>query len=162
MRYQTLLTFMAICLVSPLQAAQPSKEDKTYQFAPVTFSLGCSKATRQSDRRTVDRDSRAIGYFDATQCIDASKQVKNVKVMSVAIGQNEALGIFEVIVQLGSDDAKRLTELTSGGNPQLIVLSVNGRAIVAGFNEAPFRGSKYSITANTLEEARRTADLFNK
>ncbi|WP_445145518.1 hypothetical protein [Dyella sp. Tek66A03] len=108
------------------------------------------------------RSDRAVGYFQQIECIDAGKQVEGAKVVAVVIGENEMAGLFEVILKLVPESAVKLAKLTGQGNPQRIVLSVNGLAVVASINQTPFRGDKYWITANTLDEARRTADLFDE
>lgn len=163
---RTRLAWLWLFIVLPgFTAAAPGDSDVVrteHKFARVTFSIGCSAATRNEDRRDLKRSDRAVGYFPQIECIDAGKQVEGVKLVAIAIGQNEKLGIFDVILKLDSGSALKLAKLTDQGNPQQLVLLVKGRAVVAGFNEAPFHGDKFFITANTLDEARKTADLFDE
>ncbi|WP_458788965.1 hypothetical protein [Dyella jiangningensis] len=105
---------------------------------------------------------RAVGFVHQTECIDVGKQVEGAKLVAIAIGENEKLGSFDVILKLDPDSALRLAKLTDHGNPQPIVLSVKQKAVVASFLQAPFHGDKFWITASTLDDARKTADLFDK
>lgn len=153
------------CLPGLMLAANGADEavkTSTHKFAPVTFSLGCSQVTRSEDRRDLKRSSLAVGYFQQTECVDAAKQLAAAKLVAVAITENEKLGLFEVVLKLDPASAQGLAQLTAHGNPQQLVLSVKGQAVVAGFNQAPFHGDKFSIAADTLDNARRTADLFDQ
>lgn len=133
-----------------------------HKFALVTFSIGCSSTTLSGDRRDLKRADQAVGYMRQIECVDAGKQLQEAKVVAIAIGENDNLGLYEVILKLDPNSAMSLAKITEQGNPQQLVLSVKGQAVVAGVNQVPFHGDKYSITANTLDEARRTADLFDE
>ncbi|MGO4503685.1 MULTISPECIES: hypothetical protein [unclassified Dyella] len=156
---------LSFCLPGLILAATGTNEavrTSTHKFAPVTFSLGCGQATRNEDKRDLTRSSLAVGYFQQTECVDAARQLSAAKLVAVAITENEKLGLFEVVLKLDPASALSLSKLTAHGNPQQLVLSVKGQAVVAGFNEAPFHGDKFSITADTIDDARRTADLFDE
>jgi preprotein translocase subunit SecD len=155
---------LLVCLPAFTSAASSDSEATRtkHSFAPVTFFIGCGVATRSEDKRELKRSVRAGGYMHAIECIDVSKQVDGVKVVAIAIGENEKLGLFDVILKLDPDGALRLAKLTDHGNPQPIVLSVKQEAVVASFIQAPFHGDRFGITADTLDDARKTADLFDK
>ena len=81
-----------------------------------------------------------MGYFQQAECVDAARQLPAVKLVEVAITENEKLGLFEVVLKLDQVSALSLAKLTAHGNPQQLVLSVKGQAVVAAFNQAPFHG----------------------
>lgn len=81
---------------------------------------------------------------------------------SIACDEADKLGLFEIILKLDPTAAMNLAKFTDGGNPQALVLSVKGQAVVAGVNQAPFHGDGFYLTTNTLDEARRTADFFER
>ena len=161
-RFWLLPFFFLPRLILATTGGDETVKTSTHKFAPVTFYLGCSQATRSEDRRDLKRSSLAVGYFQQTKCVDAARQLPAVKLVEVAITENEKLGLFEVVLKLDQVSALSLAKLTAHGNPQQLVLSVKGQAVVAGFNQAPFHGDKFSITANTVDDARRTADLFDE
>jgi preprotein translocase subunit SecD len=154
---------LLFCLPAFTAAAPGDSEviRTSHSFAPVTFAIGCGATTRSEDRRDLKRSARAVGYMHQVECIDAGKQVESAKLIAIAIGKNENLDLFDVILKLDPDSALKLEKLTDHGNPQPIVLSVKQEAVVASFIQAPFHGDKFWISANTLDDARKTADLFD-
>jgi len=93
---------------SALAAAAPTNSGvlKTeHSFAPVTFSIGCGATTRSENRRDLKGSDRAVGFVHQIECVDIGKQVEGVKLVAIAIGENEQLGSFDVILKLDSDSA---------------------------------------------------------
>lgn len=153
-------------LMSVLPALSLASDDHVVRsqvsFAPVTFSLGCNESSKAENRKVIERNPGAVGYIRPEECIDASRQVIDAKVHKLGIGKNEKLGNFSVILVLDDKDAKKLSALTSTGNPQPLVLSVKGRAVVSSYVQTAFEGNQFWITADSLDDAHRTADLFNQ
>ena len=162
MRVSLLFAILSLLTSTVSFAADDHILRSEVSFAPVTFSLGCKDTTEAANRHNVQRGIGVVGYVKQTECVDSSKQVVDARITKLAIGQNEKLGNFSVILVLGPEDAKKLAALTQKGNPQAIVLSVKGHAVVSSYMNAPFEGNQFWITADTLEDARRTADLFNR
>jgi hypothetical protein len=152
---------MALAWVGILPA-QDNVVRSRASFAPITFSLGCKETTSSINRRIIKRSKNVVGYVKAEECIDISRQVIDAHIIKIAIGEDEKIGNFSVILVLADKDAKSLTALTSNVNHQAMVLSVKGRAVVSSFINEPFQGNQFWITADSIEGARKTADLFNQ
>ncbi|RDD82441.1 hypothetical protein DVJ77_05690 [Dyella tabacisoli] len=97
----------------------------------------------------------------STECINYKKQVTNIKPTSIAIGENENIGVYLVEIHFSKEDADNLRKLTADVHEQRIILSVDNQAIYSGFLNAPLSRNKFTITANSVERARRTAALFH-
>jgi preprotein translocase subunit SecD len=150
-------------MVAPIYGAIADEPAKpvTVKLTPLTFTMGCVNTTGDENRQLLKRASNADSAVNAEECVDKSAQVKDARIVAVVAGKAKNIGIYEVILKLDSEDAKKLASMTlASGGPRRIVLSVKGHAILAALLNAPFHGERYLISAETADDARRISNLF--
>ena len=135
---------------------------KIVKFSPITFAIGCDSGTLGTLSSHLKRAPKAAPGVLTSECVDKSRQVENVRPESIALGENDAIGTFFVIITLKESDARQLADISHGMSPRRLVLAVKDEAVVAGPLADTFSGNRFFISADTEAESRSIADLFDE
>jgi len=151
-----------VAVTAPLLSYAEAGSNYQWNFLPLTIAFACDETTPTALRQLVERAHNAQPSVSGLQCVDVRRRVVDIKPTSMNMVHLKKLDQYEVRLTLNPNDALALQKITATASGQRTILLVSGQAVIDSAFFGPFHGNVFEISADTEDDAIKTASLFVK